>query len=483
MSSDWPVHKLSDFINVKHGFAFKGEYFQSIRTKYLLVTPGNFAVGGGFKADKFKYYKGPIQEGYIFNEGDLVVTMTDLSKQADTLGYSALIPEVKGHRLLHNQRVGLIEFKNVELDKTYLYFLLRSREYRNHVIGGATGTTVKHTSPTKILSFEFQKPPKDVQVEIGKKLIALEEKIELNRQTNQTLEQIAQAMFKSWFVDFDPVRAKIAANAAGENAQRAAMAAISGLSITPVQAQGLAAGAIADLDQLQQQHPEQYQQLQATADLFPDNLIDSELGEIPERWEVKTLSKIIKVIGGGTPKRSEKSYWGGTIPWFSVRDVPAESDVFVIDTTEKITEAGMQKSSTKLLPKGTTIITARGTVGKLALVATPMCMNQSCYGIEAVKGIGPYFNFFNLREAIGTLLQNTHGAVFDTITTQTFESYSMAVASRELIQAFDELVEPLLKKVEQNIHETTGISELRDTLLPKLLSGELSDYARIEVHS
>lgn len=350
----------------------------------------------------------------------------------------------------------------------WLYF--RIKHVTDELQQMSIGTATKFLTKKILDAYEVELPPFEKQVRIASILWSLQDKIELNHQTNQTLEQIAQAMFKSWFVDFEPVRAKIAANIAGENVQRAAMAAISGKNQ-------------AALDQLEQQHPEQYQQLQATADLFPDDLIDSELGEIPEGWKVKTLSKTIKIIGGGTPKRSETSYWGGTIPWFSVRDVPAESDIFVIDTTEKITETGMQKSSTKLLPKGTTIITARGTVGKLALVATPMCMNQSCYGIEAAKGIGPYFNFFNLREAIGTLLQNTHGAVFDTITTQTFESYSMAVASRELIQAFDELVEPLLKKVEQNIHETTGISELRDTLLPKLLSGELSDYARIEVHS
>ena len=331
---------------------------------------------------------------------------------------------------------------------------------------------------------------------LGRWISIYDEKIELNRQTNQTLEQIAQAIFKSWFVDFEPTRAKIAAKQIAQARQdskrgaalkealladdrwpeavaaaiaegdpeRAAMAAISGKS----------------LDELDQISLEKQEQLLTTAALFPDSLADSELGEIPEGWAIKSLSEIIEVIGGGTPKRSEESYWGGNISWFSVKDAPALSDVFVVDTIEKITEQGLNKSSTKLLPVGTTIITARGTVGKLALVGTPMCMNQSCYGIRGLDGFGPYFNYFNLREAITTLQRNTHGAVFDTITTQTFESYSMPVATDKLVDKFEDVVTPLLKKIEMNSRGITTLNKLRDVLLPKLLSGELATNPTIE---
>jgi type I restriction enzyme S subunit len=178
---------------------------------------------------------------------------------------------------------------------------------------------------------------------------------------------------------------------------------------------------------------------------------------------------LIKLTGGGTPKRSEETYWNGDIPWFSVKDVPSGSNVFVVDTDEKITELGLNKSSTKLLPKGTTIITARGTVGKLALVGTDMCMNQSCYGIRG-KEVGDYFN---LKQAVNTLQKNTHGAVFDTITTKTFDTYSLAFGGVELANNFDALIAPLLQKIEANARQNIELSALRDTLLPKLLSGEI----------
>jgi type I restriction enzyme, S subunit len=208
-------------------------------------------------------------------------------------------------------------------------------------------------------------------------------------------------------------------------------------------------------------------------------MVESELGEIPEGWEVKTLSEMINIIGGGTPNRSIQEYWNGDIPWFSIKDLPNPSDVFVIDTDEKITTLGLKKSSTKLLPVNTTIITARGTVGKLALIDKPMCMNQSCYGITGANNIEPIFNYFNLKEAITTLQRNTHGAVFDTITTKTFESYSSAFCGELLASKFDQTTKSLLEKIKCNLYQIKYLAELRDSLLPKLLSGEI-DLSEIQ---
>ncbi|QYK08854.1 restriction endonuclease subunit S [Shewanella mangrovisoli] len=292
-----------------------------------------------------------------------------------------------------------------------------------------TGAVQPKLNKANLDKIEIPIPPKDERIKLNNILNSFKYKVALNSETNQTLEQMAQAIFKSWFVDFEPVKAKMN----GE------------------QPEGMDA---------------------ATASLFPEKFVESELGLIPEGWEVSTLSSLIQLTGGGTPKRSEETYWNGDIPWFSVRDVPSASNVFVVDTEEKITELGLKKSSTKLLPKGTTIITARGTVGKLALVGTDMCMNQSCYGIRG-KDIGDYYNYFNLKEAVSTLQRNTHGGVFDTITTKTFDTYSMAFSGVELANKFDAIVAPLLQKIEANVRQNIELATLRDTLLPNLLSGEI----------
>jgi len=202
-------------------------------------------------------------------------------------------------------------------------------------------------------------------------------------------------------------------------------------------------------------------------------MIDSELGEVPKGWEVKTLGELIKLTGGGTPKRSNLEYWDGNIKWFSIQDVPQSSQVFVIDTKETISQMGLAKSSTKLLDKGSTIITARGTVGKLALVAEPMAMNQSCYAVNGACDLGDFFTYFNLKNAVEQLRQNTHGAVFDTITSNTFDTIKSVFSSLALANLFEELISPTMHLIESNCRENQELTNLRDTLLPKLISGEL----------
>lgn len=328
-----------------------------------------------------------------------------------------------------NQALALIRPINSLVNPLYLLYFLQQREVVHFVNNATSQSAQPNINLKQIGDLEIRLPELAVQNKVVDILSSLDRKLVINTDINQNLESIAQAIFKSWFVDFDPVKTKMN----GE------------------QPEGMDA---------------------ATASLFPEKLVESELGLIPEGWEVSTLSSLIQLTGGGTPKRSEETYWNGDIPWFSVRDVPSGSNVFVVDTDEKITELGLNKSSTKLLPKGTTIITARGTVGKLALVGTDMCMNQSCYGIRG-KEVGDFYNYFNLNEAVSTLQRNTHGAVFDTITTKTFDTYSMPFGGVELANKFDSIVAPLLQKIEANVRQNIELSTLRDTLLPKLLSGEI----------
>ena len=148
----WEVGSISELVDIKHGFAFKGEFFTEIETPDILLTPGNVKIGGGFKSDKYKYYSGPVPSEYVFDSDDLFVSMTDLSKISDTLGYAARVPFCSQTNFLHNQRLGKVIFKkHPAAKKEFIYQILISDKYRNTVLGSATGTTVKHTSPSKIL--------------------------------------------------------------------------------------------------------------------------------------------------------------------------------------------------------------------------------------------------------------------------------------------------------------------------------------------
>ncbi|TYL47680.1 restriction endonuclease subunit S [Marinomonas sp. IMCC 4694] len=150
----WEVTKLENLIGIKHGYAFKGEYFSENATNDILLTPGNVKVGGGFKSDKYKFYSGPLVSDYIFKAGDIFVNMTDLSKASDTLGYPSVVPNYEGLTFHHNQRLGKVSFSDHPCaTKEFIYQTLCSNNYRNSVLGSATGTTVKHTAPKKILSY------------------------------------------------------------------------------------------------------------------------------------------------------------------------------------------------------------------------------------------------------------------------------------------------------------------------------------------
>lgn len=159
----WKNIQLSSIINVMHGFAFQGEHFSELPTARVLTTPGNFKVGGGAKIDKLKFYsdEGPLDPQYVLTPMDLILTMTDLSKMGDTLGFPAFVPALDSRSFLHNQRVGKVVPLGQFFPKHFLYCLFCDDRYRHHVVGAATGTSVKHTSPKRILSYVTALPSRE----------------------------------------------------------------------------------------------------------------------------------------------------------------------------------------------------------------------------------------------------------------------------------------------------------------------------------
>lgn len=190
----WRVGKLGEVANIKHGFAFKGEYFSEEETDDILLTPGNFRIGGGFNYSKFKYYEGTYPQEYVLKHGDLIVTMTDLSKQGDTLGFSALVPAISDKNLLHNQRIGKVEVTESNSWKLYLYWVMQQRDYRNYVLSGATGTTVKHTSPSRICDYKIILPPLKVLQAFKSTVRGLIDLVEDNHLQANTLEKVRDTL-------------------------------------------------------------------------------------------------------------------------------------------------------------------------------------------------------------------------------------------------------------------------------------------------
>lgn len=333
------------------------------------------------------------------------------------------------------QRVVALRGRSGVLDNKYLLYLMQSREMREKLVARSSGTTVVGIRQSELRKIDVTLPPISRQRIVAHILGTLDDKIELNRKQNETLEAMARTMFRAWFVDFEPVRAKM------EGRWKR------GQSLPGMPAH--------------------------LYDLFPDRMVESELGEIPEGWEVGNFTDIVDIVGGGTPKTSVSEYWGGGIPWFSVADTPVSSDVFVTNTERSITKLGLIDSSARLVEQGATIISARGTVGNLAIAGVDMTFNQSCYALQARQGCWKYFVFLSARRLVDQLKAMSHGSVFSTITRQTFMAVRLVLPPIKLVCEFEHYSSAIFCNILTNVEMSRVLGGQREVLIPYLVSGRL----------
>ena len=200
--AQWRRRRLGDVLEIKHGFAFKGEFFSNTG-EFVLLTPGNFREDGGLrlKGEKEKHYTGKFPEEFLLRQGDLLVAMTDLTQNAPILGSPVFIPE--DGRFLHNQRLGkIVNLKTNEVLPKFVFYLFNTASVRGHIKGSASGATVRHTSPSRIYDVPVELPPLPVQRRIASILSAYDELIENNQRRIQILETMARALYREWFVEF-----------------------------------------------------------------------------------------------------------------------------------------------------------------------------------------------------------------------------------------------------------------------------------------
>jgi type I restriction enzyme S subunit len=381
--------------------------------------------------------------------GDIIFT------REAPMGEVCLIPE--GLQCCLGQRQVLLRPKDSVCGK-YLFWALQSPFVQNQISWNeGTGSTV---SNVRIPVLKALNIPRILGHEesIAKVLSDVADKIQLNRETNQTLEQMAQAIFKSWFVDFDPTRAKIAAKLNGQDPERAAMAAVSGKSI-------------GELDQL---IPDTQQQLRTTAALFPDELVDSELGEIPEGWVVSHIGNEVGVVGGGTPSTKNPEFWeDGHHHWTTPKDMSNLTDNILLDTARKITSSGLAKISSGLLPVNTVLMSSRAPVGYLAIAKVPVAINQGYIAMKCEGVLTPEYVIQWAESVMDEIQQRASGTTFAEISKKNFKMIPVVIPSDGVVKEFSTIVSGLYEKITEALRETKSLTEIRDSLLPKLLSGEI----------
>jgi type I restriction enzyme S subunit len=328
-----------------------------------------------------------------------------------------------------------------------------------------TGAVQPKLNKANLDTIEIPIPPLEDRRAINGTLNSLTDKIQLNHQINQTLEQMAQAIFKSWFVDFEPVKAKIAALEAGgseEDALLAAMQAISGNSL--LDAGTSAAGADAQITRLQAEQPEQYAELRATAELFPSAMQDSELGKIPEGWYVSALSDVADIVMGQSPKGDTYNSEEEGIP---LVNGPVEFGSYHPEKLKWTT------APTKLSGKSDLIVCVRGsTTGRFVKSNDVYCLGRGVCAIRAGE-FQPYVDRLFIAE-LPELLSLTTGSTFPSWSGPTLKNHLSLAPQRALLAKYCALFAPVDKGISIRVIESSELMSIRDTLLPKLLSGELS---------
>jgi len=311
-------------------------------------------------------------------------------------------------------------------DPRFLFYLLHTLNLNNWRAGSGQpllNQEILSRIPTAV-------PEPAEQRAIAHILGSLDDKIELNRRMSKTLEAMARVLFKSWFVDFDPVRAK---------------------------AEGRDPGLPDEI-----------------AKLFPDSFDDHpELGEIPKGWEVKAIGDLADVVGGSTPSTKEPSYWDGPHHWATPKDLSALAFPVLLDTERRITDEGLRKISSDLLPVGTVLLSSRAPIGYLAIAEISVAINQGFIAMLPKKDVSNLFLLLWARQAHDVILSNANGSTFLEISKKNFRPISVVAPPTRVMGAFDQVARPLYERLASNERESRTLAALRDALLPKLISGEL----------
>ena len=346
----------------------------------------------------------------------------------------------------------------------FYYYFFSSRLGKNTMDkiieqgAGAAGIRGSDLAKLEVPYIEYSK-----QKEIADSLYSFDQKIQLNTQINQTLEQIAQALFKSWFVDFDPVRAKVQALSDGlslEQAELAAMQAISGK--TPE-----------ELTALSQTQPDRYAELAETAKAFPCEMVEVDGGEVPKGWELKALSDLGQIICGKTPSKSNKEFYGNDVPFIKIPDM--HNQVFITQTTDNLSVAGANSQSKKYIPPKSICVSCIATVGLVSMTSKPSHTNQQINSIIPNDEQTSEFLYLSLKQPSMTKYLKdlaSGGSATLNLNTSTFSKIEIMTPSKEIIDIFHNKVVYAFEKVLSNSIENKRLAEIRDLLLPNLLNGE-----------
>ena len=428
MSSDWETTTLLAHYDVRSGLSKSAKDFGS---GFPFLT---------FK-DVFYNYFAPSHLGDLVQStekdrvacsvqrGDVFLTRT--SETMHELGLSCVALQDYPDATFNGFCKRLRPKPDCSLVPEFVGYYLRSPMFRRAMLAMSTMSTRASLNNEMIGRLDISFPSKHLQIRIAAILKSLDDRISLLRETYATLEAIAQALFKSWFVDFDPVHAKIE-------------------GLTP---EGMD---------------------EATAALFPDSFEESELGSVPKGWVVCAVGEVVETVGGATPDSKDSSYWEPAEHcWTTPKDLSGITAPVLLDTERKLSAKGVAKISSGLQPTGTLLMSSRAPIGYLAIAQMPIAINQGYIAMPPGSTLPPIYMLHWCQQNMDTIKNHANGSTFMEISKKAFRPLQILVPPAEILERFVGTASSLFDRLVENERQAKSLTALRDTLLPRLISGQL----------
>ena len=410
--------RLGDYFKFEKGLGYKGEFLAE-ESDVAMIGMDSHNDGGGYKDNSEKPYSGPYKPEHVVEVGDVIFAATE--QGFGLLASPLMVPDSdKFQTFIYSHHV-LKAFPAKEgFLPEFLYNIFRVDRFRDKAAYGDTGTTVR-ALPAEVLEDQLVPlPDLPTQQAINEIIALIDQQIANNKSLSHSLENLAQAMFKSWFIDFDPVHAKNK----GE---------------IPF-----------GIDQ-------------STAAMFPSTFIDTDLGQIPKNWQLKKIVDICETFLGGTPSRKNEAYWNGDISWINSGKV---NEFRITAPSERITELGLKKSATKLLPRGTTVIAITGaTLGQFSRLEIDTCANQSVVGIVATNLVSDEFIYLTIKNNIIRLIESQTGGAQQHINKENVNEFLVVYPSQDLVEKFTQEVKPIFEKIRICLMNNESLTNLLENLL------------------
>ena len=401
---EWKKYKLKDVCTIL-GDGLHGTPIYDDKGEFFFINGNNLKDGRiSIKNDTKRVpyseankYKKPLNNRTILVS--INGTIGNVAKYRDEkciLGKSACFFNVK---------------ENVDLN--FIYYVVANQQFKNTITQLATGTTIKNVSLETMRNYTFRIPPLSIQKQIGKILSSLDDKIELNRRINDNLEQQAQALFKSWFVDFEPFK--------------------------------------------------------------EGKFVDSELGMIPESWRVCSAETIFKINIGKTPPRKEQQWFtninNGNVKWISISDL-GSNEIFIEDSKEYLTKEAISKFNIIVVPEDTILVSFKLTVGRVGISNCELTTNEAVARFYLPKSYFREYTYLSLKNYNYARLGST-SSIATAVNSKIIKNMKLLIPPVTIISEFSKRINPLFNAIRIYENEIRNLSKIRNTLLPKLMSGEV----------